>query len=132
MAASRWGVFRTFATALRTATKPGSPALGERLASLPRLVRATLHGEYSGTTRSRLFLIAAAIAYVVSPVDFVPEALLAVFGMADDAVVISWIAAALINETEAYLLWERSTGRTSGPGRSDADRSDTVRSHVVP
>ncbi len=127
MAVPRWGVFRTFATALRTATRPGSPALGERLASVPRLVRATLRGEYTGTTRSRLFLIAAAIGYVVSPVDLVPEGLLAVFGLADDAMVVSWIAASVINETEAYLSWERGTGRAPR-----TDHSDTVPGHVVP
>ena len=127
MAVSRWGVFRTLATALRTATRPGSPALGERLTSLPRLVRATLRGDYSGTTRSRLFLIAAAIAYVVSPFDLVPEGLLAVFGLADDAMVVSWIAAAIVNETEEYLSWERRTGRAERFGRPDTVQSRVVR-----
>ena len=63
MAASRWGVFRTLATAIRTATRPGSPGMGERLTSLPRLVRATFTGQYPGATKGRLLLIAAAVAY---------------------------------------------------------------------
>ena len=29
------------------------------------------------------------------------------FGLADDAVVMSWIAATVVNETESYLAWER-------------------------
>ena len=127
MAVSRWGVFRTLGSALRTATRPGSPSLGERIASLPRLVRATLRGEYAGTTKSRLLLIAAAIAYVVSPFDLMPEALLAVFGLADDAMVMSWIAAAIINETEEYLSWERSTGRGHPFGRADTVPGRVVR-----
>jgi uncharacterized membrane protein YkvA (DUF1232 family) len=124
MATTRWGAFRTMGTALRNATRPGSPGMGERLASLPRLFRATFRGEYTGSTRGRLLMILGAVLYVVSPVDFLPEALLSVFGLADDAMVVSWIAASVVNETEAFLAWERSSpqaaARRSGqsvPGR---------------
>ena len=59
-------------------------------------------------------LLAAAVAYVVSPLDLVPEALFGIFGIADDAVVVTWLAAALVADTEAYLLWERAAGRADG------------------
>jgi uncharacterized membrane protein YkvA (DUF1232 family) len=133
MAAPRWGIFRTLATAIRTAARPGSPGIAERLTSLPRLVRATLTGEYPGATKGRLLMIAAAVAYVLSPVDLVPEAFLTVFGLADDAVVVSWIAAALINETEGFLAWERSNPAAQRGTRSaPADAAhDTVRGNVV-
>ena len=137
MAVNRWGALRTIASALRTALRPGTPSMGERATSVPRLLRATFRGEYTGTSRGRLLMIVAAVAYVVSPIDVVPEAFLSVFGLADDAVVASWIAAALVNETESFLRWERTSGpvapdafdastgrRRRGPGR-------TVPSHVV-
>lgn len=124
---SRWGAFRTLATAIRSATRPGSPAMGERVSSLPRLIRATFRGEYAGTTRGRLLLILAAVAYVVSPVDFLPEAVLPLLGLADDAMVVSWIAASIINETESFLTWERTT---AGSARRSAPE-DTVPGHVV-
>jgi uncharacterized membrane protein YkvA (DUF1232 family) len=137
MATNRWGAFRTIATALRIATRPGSPSMGERLASLPRLVRATFRGEYAGTSRRRLLLVLGAVAYVVSPVDFVPEVFLSVFGLADDAMVVSWIAAAVVNETESFLAWEKSvpSGRAasasgSAPGSSAAAR-ETVSGRVI-
>jgi len=133
MAAARWGVFRTLATAIRTAARPGSPGMGERLTSLPRMVRATFTGEYPGATKGRLLMIAAAVLYVVSPIDLVPEALLSVFGLADDAMVVSWIAAAVINETESFLAWERATPasrRDARFGRTDAAH-DTVDGNVV-
>jgi uncharacterized membrane protein YkvA (DUF1232 family) len=142
MAASRWGAFRTLFTAVRTATRPGSPSAGERAQAVPRMVRATLSGEYTGTTRTRLLMLAAAAAYVVSPVDLVPEGLLAIFGLADDAMVVSWIAATLVNETESFLAWERG-GRAAGPGGGAGSAShrgrgpaydtthDTVPGHVV-
>ncbi|WP_270889585.1 DUF1232 domain-containing protein [Pedococcus sp. 5OH_020] len=132
MAVNRFGAFRTIATALRTATRPGAPGLGERAASIPRLVRATFSGEYVGTSRRRLLLLVGALLYVVSPVDFMPEALLSVFGLADDAVVASWIAAALVNETESYLSWERAGGRSRQRAeRSNDPASETVRGSVV-
>jgi uncharacterized membrane protein YkvA (DUF1232 family) len=108
----RWGVVRSLGTALRTATRPGTPGVGTRLASLPRLVRATLRGEYAGTTGRRLLLIVGALLYVVSPVDLVPEMVLPFLGLTDDALVISWIAASLVNETESFLHWERDRDRT--------------------
>jgi uncharacterized membrane protein YkvA (DUF1232 family) len=83
----------------------GGPSLGTRLAALPRMLRATAKGEYDGGLR--LALMAAATAYVVSPVDLAPELLLAVFGLADDAVMIAWLAGSVLSETERFLEWER-------------------------
>lgn len=114
----RWAAFRSLATAFRTATRPGNPGLGTRLASLPRLVWATLRGEYAGTSRARLAGIAVALIYVVSPVDLFPEMVLPLLGLVDDALVVSWIAASLINETESFLGWED-------------ERARTVRGHLV-
>lgn len=88
------------------------------MASLPRLIRATARGEYAGTTRGRLLMLMAAVFYVVSPIDLVPELLLPILGFGDDAVVIAWIAASVINETESFLSWEH-------------DRDRTVQGHVV-
>ena len=115
----RWGAFRSLATALRTATRPGTAGVGTRLTSLPRLVKSTLRGEYVGTTRGRMLMLVGALVYVVSPIDLVPELLLPILGLGDDALVISWIAASLINETESFLSWER-------------DRDRTVRGDIIP
>jgi uncharacterized membrane protein YkvA (DUF1232 family) len=106
-------------TAIRATVTPGSPGLMERLAAVPRMVGATLRGQYVGTSRWRLLALLGALLYVVSPVDLVPEGLLAFVGLADDAVVLAWMAAALVTDTEDYLVWER------------ASRHSTVPSHVV-
>ena len=108
----RWGAFRSLASAIRTARRPGTAGFGARMSSLPRLVRATIRGEYAGTTRGRLFMLVAAVLYVVSPVDLVPELFLPFLGLGDDAMVIGWIAASVINETESFLSWERERYRT--------------------
>lgn len=107
----RWGVFLSLANAFRTATRPGTPGVGARLTSLPRLVWATFRGEYFGTSRLRLLLIAGALVYLISPVDLVPVVLLPLIGLSADALIISWIAASLINETESFLGWESNRDR---------------------
>jgi uncharacterized membrane protein YkvA (DUF1232 family) len=100
----------TAAALLRATTRPGVPGLTERLHAVPRLVRATLDGSYHGTSRSRLGLVAAAVAYVVSPVDLMPEIVLPVVGVADDALVISWAVRTFVEETDRYLAWEMGQG----------------------
>jgi uncharacterized membrane protein YkvA (DUF1232 family) len=50
-----------------------------------------------------------AVLYVLSPVDLIPEAILPLVGLADDAVVAAWLVAALFGATSAYRSWE--TGR---------------------
>jgi uncharacterized membrane protein YkvA (DUF1232 family) len=122
--ALRWGALRSLATAFRTATRPGTPGVGTRLTALPRLAWATFRGEYQGTSRGRLIAIVGALVYVISPIDLVPELVLPFIGLGDDAVVISWIAVALINDTESFLRWERDRDLT---GHGDVILGDVIR-----
>jgi uncharacterized membrane protein YkvA (DUF1232 family) len=112
---SRLKIVATVASLVRASGRPGTPTLAERAQSVPRLVRATLDGSYSGTTAKRLGLVAAAVAYVVSPIDLLPELLLPVLGAADDAVVIGWAIKAFIDETDRFLSWERGQGLRPRP-----------------
>lgn len=151
--ATRWGLAAMVAGGVRGALNPGGPSLGARLGAVPRMVGASLRGDYHGLGWSRLAALAAAVAYVVSPVDLMPEAFLTVLGLADDAVVVAWIVAALVSDTEDFLAWEGAaassgTGGSSGTapgaggpqdrasdGPQDAPsgtRGPTVTSHVVP
>jgi uncharacterized membrane protein YkvA (DUF1232 family) len=52
-------------------------------------------------------LIVLALAYLVSPVDLVPEAFLALLGLTDDALVALWLGGAFLAETDHFLAWER-------------------------
>ncbi|MFY1673109.1 YkvA family protein [Plantactinospora sp. WMMB334] len=99
----RTAAFRALFRAL-TAGSRGGPPLGRRIAALPRMVAATFRGEYDGGLR--LALMTAATAYVLSPVDLVPELALMIFGLADDAVMVTWLAGAVLDETERFLDWE--------------------------
>ena len=61
----------------------------------------------------RVAMMALATAYVISPIDLIPEAIFLVFGLADDAVVVAWLAG---------RCWPRPSaswsGRSSGTGSS--------------
>lgn len=114
--ASKAATFKSLATAIRIATRPGGPSMVERAQAVPRMIRAVRSGEYTGTSLGRLLLMAGAAGYLVSPVDLLPEGLLGALGLADDAVVGSWLAAQLVTETEEFLAWERRTGRGTGHG----------------
>ena len=117
---SRMGLVTMIAQSVRTAVRPGSAGLVERVAAVPRMLSAVTRGEYRGTTFSHMALLAAAVLYIVSPLDFMPEALFSVFGLTDDAIVVTWLIAALVNDTEEFLTWERSGARTQGYATADA------------
>lgn len=99
----RTAAFTALARAL-TAGARGGPSLGKRLAAVPRMLKATVRREYDGGLR--VALMVAAAAYVVSPIDAVPEAFLFVIGLADDAVMVTWLAGAVLSETERFMQWE--------------------------
>lgn len=122
--ASRVSTFREFVSALRLAMRPGGPSMPDRVRAVPRLVRASARGEYPSTSMSRLLLMAAVTGYIVSPVDLLPEGLLSIFGLADDAVLMAWLAAQLVAETEEFILWEYAQATAgTGPGaRADGAR----------
>lgn len=123
------------ASAVRGAARPGGPSLLRRVRAVPRMVRAVRSGEYTGISSARLVMLVAGIGYIVSPIDAVPEGLLLALGLLDDVVVIGWVAASLVRETEDFLLWEQMVA-TGGGHRSRRQRNqptaDTVPSHVVP
>jgi len=88
--------------------RPGAPGLGDRLAAVPRMVREAVSGRYAALGRGRLALLALGLAYLISPVDLVPEAVIPLLGLVDDGVVALWLAGAFLAETDNYLRWERS------------------------
>jgi len=100
----RTAAFTALARALTSGAR-GGPSLSKRLAALPRMLMATAKGQYDGGLR--VALMAAATAYVVSPFDLVPEAVLLVFGLADDAIMVTWLAGTVLAETERFLEWEK-------------------------
>jgi uncharacterized membrane protein YkvA (DUF1232 family) len=104
----RTAAFSALAKALVSGAR-GGPSISKRVAALPRMLRATAKGQYDGGMR--VALMAAATAYIISPIDFIPEAIFLVFGLADDAVMVAWLAGTVLAETERFLEWERQRDR---------------------
>ncbi|MBI1378400.1 MAG: DUF1232 domain-containing protein [Frankiales bacterium] len=111
------------AAAAAAAMDEGPSGVGARLASLPRLVRDVLSGRYDGLSKRRLLLMVLAVLYVVSPVDLLPEAVLTIPGLLDDAAVAAWLVASLLRATTDYREWET--------GRLRADDPRVVRGDVL-
>jgi uncharacterized membrane protein YkvA (DUF1232 family) len=104
----RTAAFTALAKSLMAGVR-GGPSLSTRLAALPRMLKATAKGQYDGGVR--VAMMAAATAYVISPIDLIPEAFLLVVGLVDDAVMITWLAGAVLAETERFLEWEKQRER---------------------
>lgn len=131
---SRWTAFTTLVRVVRGTMRPGEPGVADRLRAVPRLVTATMSGRYHGTTPRRLGLMALAVVYVVSPIDVLPD-VLPVLGLADDAMVVAWLAGTVLSETGDFLTWERGDTRHKGswfrrggrPGEPEVVRGQVVR-----
>lgn len=128
---SRVATARSLVSAVRLATRPGGPTIPERLGAVPRMVKATVGGHYQGTSVAKLLLLLGAAGYLVSPVDLMPEALLGPLGLADDAMVLSWLASHLVNETEDFLAWERGFGPGEPPTGGSAASGQTIPGDVI-
>jgi uncharacterized membrane protein YkvA (DUF1232 family) len=74
-----------------------------RVGAIPAMVRDVLLGRYSGLSRGKLVLMALAVGYIVSPIDLLPEAILTIPGLADDAIVTAWLIGSVLTESTRYL-----------------------------
>jgi uncharacterized membrane protein YkvA (DUF1232 family) len=72
------------------------------------MVGDAVSGRYAALGRGRLAMLGLALAYLISPVDLVPEAIVPLLGLADDGVVALWLAGAFLAETDRFLAWERT------------------------
>jgi hypothetical protein len=74
-----------------------------RVTAVPGMVRDVLLGRYTGLGKGKLFLMLLAVGYIVSPIDLLPEAILTIPGLADDAVVAAWLIGSVLTESTRYL-----------------------------
>lgn len=103
----RIAAFRALWLVVTQSRRPGAPGVGDQLRALPRMVSAAASDRYPELGRGRIALLVLALAYLVSPVDIVPEAFLGLLGLGDDAVVALWLGGTVLAETDRYLSWER-------------------------
>ena len=78
------------------------------LETMLRLIRAYYRGEYRAVTESTLVVIIAAIIYIVSPLDVIPDAIPAI-GFLDDATVLSLALRRTRQDLDDFMIWETAT-----------------------
>jgi uncharacterized membrane protein YkvA (DUF1232 family) len=65
------------------------------------LVRLSLDQEVPAEQKVKLL---AAIAYFISPIDLMPEALLGPLGLVDDIAVAAWVLNSVVNQTDPEIV----------------------------
>ena len=91
------------AATVSTLQSQGPNGFFSRLGAVPHLLRDTFNGSYSGLGKGRLAAMSLALLYLISPVDLLPEALLTIPGLLDDAAVAVWLVAGLVSAADDYL-----------------------------
>lgn len=85
----------------------------ESLQLLLRILRARLEGKYS-VPASTSTMAVAAILYFINPIDLIPDSI-PVFGLLDDAAVITFVTGANRTVIRNFRQWESCFGRTVNP-----------------
>lgn len=87
-------------------------------ATLVRMVRNYISGDYREVATSTIISGFAVLLYVVSPIDLVPD-FIPVLGFLDDLSLISWYLGKFQNEIAKYRTWEDTRhaqlATTAGP-----------------
>ncbi|MFA1546600.1 YkvA family protein [Actinomadura chokoriensis] len=86
--------------------QPGAPGLWTRVRAVPRMIKSVLRGEYKGLSFKMLGLLALGLVYIISPIDAIPD-MIPIAGIADDAGLALWMAAALVKSAGDFVTWER-------------------------
>ncbi len=108
----RAAAFKVFAQALRGSRGPGSVGVGARLGAVPRMLSQGFRGRYPGLDKGRVAISFLGLVYVLSPVDAIPEIIVPLLGLGDDAVVAAFVVGSLLSEVDAFLEWEAQQSRT--------------------
>ena len=75
------------------------------LQTMLRLIRAYHRGEYRAAPETTLVVIVAAIIYVVSPLDVIPDAIPAI-GFLDDATILTLALQRTKQDLDDFMVWE--------------------------
>jgi uncharacterized membrane protein YkvA (DUF1232 family) len=107
--------YRTAAIVTRTASRmvrlrsfwKEKQDVKEKSAALLRMTKAYSQGEYKRVPWKSLTLVVAVFAYIVNPLDVIPD-ILPVAGFADDFSLLLWLVQNLGVEIDEFMIWEKS------------------------
>lgn len=81
-------------------------AIKNELRIVFKLTKDFISGRYRGVNKKSMFMIIAALIYLVNPMDIVPDALLGI-GFLDDLSVFTYMLGKIAKELEKYKEWNR-------------------------
>ena len=79
-----------------------------RALALTRMVRCWVNREYREVPWQTLVLVTAGLAYLVMPLDAIPD-FIPVTGFIDDVAIISAIISSVARDLDDFLEWERTS-----------------------
>ncbi|HUR36399.1 MAG TPA: YkvA family protein [Terriglobales bacterium] len=77
------------------------------ISAMIRLIKAWAKGNYREIPWRSVSLAIAALLYLISPLDGMPDFIPAL-GLIDDVFVISWVMRGIQKDLEKFILWEQS------------------------
>jgi uncharacterized membrane protein YkvA (DUF1232 family) len=107
----------------------GRHPLSQRLAAVLPMLRDTFKGRWAGAPKGRVLGGLAGLVYVVSPLDFLPEALLGPFGLGDDLAIAAISVAALLSSAEEWL--DARDAAASPAGTTAPTQGDVIQGVVI-
>jgi len=74
---------------------------------LARLLKAWKRGSYRGLSMRTIVSLAAALLYIVSPIDLMPDFIPGI-GLIDDAAVLALLLYSIAQDLAAFRVWEQN------------------------
>lgn len=102
MLADKSKVLSVLSILARYMKKGGLKKVREQLRLLYDYISDIIHGKYKAYSGPSLTLALAAILYVISPLDILPD--LIPFGFVDDIAIVTWAVAKMDKELERYKI----------------------------
>lgn len=99
--------------------KNGLKSVSEHLTLMTNYVKDVASGRYKGYNKTHLTLIIAAILYVVSPLDIIPDFLI-VAGLVDDAAIIAWAFNEMSKELSKY---KKAIDKAQGSEKAESSKA---------
>ena len=103
--------------------KEGLKRVKEDLSLLREYISDIMHGHYTDYSKKALALAVAAIIYVISPLDIIPDIIPT--GFLDDATIIAWAIAQLSMELEKYRMFHKGLQPTQAEAEEHQEESSS-------